>query len=478
MSLSTQMFRGMAWSAMERLSVQVVQFGLGIVLARILTPKEYGILGILIVFTAIANVFIDSGFTKALIQKQDRSPADISTVFYFNVGLSLLCYLLLWVAAPSIAHFYELPQLSPLLRVLALSLIVNALFTVPVTLLTIALDFKTLTKINLATTLLSGAIAVYLAYAGQGVWALVWQILIRAALTVVLVWWLLPWRPQATFSKASLRTLFGFGSKLLVSSLLNVTVNNFYALFIAKLISTKELGYYTRGTQFSDVVFGILSNVLDSVLLPGLSRVQDQRAVLVQQTRNIIKATAVLIVPLFLLLAVIAEPLIRLLLTEKWLPAVPIMQLFCLARMITILSGINVNLLYVLGRTDLALRQQYAKIAVRVVLLLVALPFGIVYIAFAELLATVIHFFINTYHPGKIMHYGALKQIRDLKYIGFAGLIMALSAYSVLTIFENKILQIGLSAIVALFLYTVLLRILKVQELQLIILKIKELNKN
>jgi teichuronic acid exporter len=468
------MFHGMAWSAVERLSVQVVQFGLGIVLARILTPKEYGVLGILLVFTTIANVFVDSGFTKALIQKQDRTADDIATVFFFNIALSLVCYFILWWAAPIIATFYELDQLTPLLRVLSVSLIINALFAVPVTLITIELDFKTLTKVNFATALISGGIAVYMAFNGYGVWALVAQILIRSTLTALLVWWVLKWKPTGSFSKKSLQQLFSYGSKLLVSSLLNVTVNNFYALFIAKLISTKDLGYYTRGTQFSDVVFGVLSNVLDSVLLPGLSKIQEQRAVLIQQTRNIIKATALLIIPLFLFLSVIAEPLIRFLLTEKWMAAVPIMQIFCLARMTTIISSININLLYVIGRTDLALKQQYSKIAVRVILLIAALKFGIIYIALAELLSTIIHFFINTYYPGKIMQYGALAQFKDLRTILLAGLIMSIAVYAGITILENDIIKLTVAPLIAISIYFGLLRIFKVKELDSLVFKVKE----
>jgi teichuronic acid exporter len=303
---------------------------------------------------------------------------------------------------------------------------------------------------------------------------LVAQILIRSALTVVLVWWVLKWMPKGSFSKKSLQQLFSYGSKLLASSLLNVTVNNFYALFIAKLISTKDLGYYTRGTQFSDVVFGVLSSVLDSVLLPGLSKVQEQREVLIQQTRNIIKATALLIIPLFLFLSVIAEPLIRFLLTEKWMAAVPIMQIFCIARMITIISGINVNLLYVIGRTDLALKQQYSKIAVRIILLIAALKFGIIYIAFAELLSTIIHFFINTYYPGKIMNYGARAQVKDLQAITLAALLMATVVFCSIYFIHNDVLKLCIAPLLALPIYFGFLRLFKVKELNSIILKANE----
>ncbi|PWK21120.1 O-antigen/teichoic acid export membrane protein [Maribacter polysiphoniae] len=474
MSLSTKMFHGMAWSAIERISVQAVQFILGIILARILSPKEYGIIGILLVFTAISNVFIDSGFTKALIQKQSRTKDDISTVFLFNIFISIVCYIALWLLAPYVENFYELEQLSILLRILALFLIINALFAVPVTLITIDLDFKTLTKLNFVTTIISGGIAVFMAYDGYGVWALVAQILIRSILTAILVWLVLKWRPNWVFSKTSLSNLFSYGSKLLISSLLSVTVNNFYALFIAKLISTKDLGYYTRGTQFTDVVYGILSSVLESVLLPGLSKVQEQREILIHQTRNIIKATAILVIPLFLFLAIMADPLVRVLLTEKWLPAVTILQIFCFARLITIISGINVNLLYVIGRTDLALKQQYSKILIRIIFLIAALKFGIIYIALAELMSTTIHFFINTYYPGKIMGYGAFSQLNDIKLIILAGVLMVVMVYCCIFFIESSLIQLFIAPILALPIYYGLLRLFKIQELSSLILKAKE----
>ncbi|SDL40190.1 lipopolysaccharide biosynthesis protein [Kriegella aquimaris] len=477
MGLGDKMFKGMAWSAVERLSVQAMQFIIGIVLARILTPEEYGIIGILIVFIAISQVFIDSGFTKALIQKQNRTEDDISTVFLFNIAIGSLCYALLWISAPFIADFYELDKLNILLRVLALSLIVNALFTVPITLYTINLDFKVLTKVNFSAVIISGAVAIYMAFSGYGVWALVAQTLIKSVVVALLMWFGLKWKPNWVFSKTSLRGLFRYGSNLLASSLLNVAVNKSYELVIAKISSAQDLGYYTRGTQFSDYVYGIMSSVLERVLLPGLSGLQDQIIILVKHTRSIIRATALLVVPIFLFLTVIAEPLIRFLLTEKWMPAVPIMQLFCIARAITIISGINVNLLYVIGRTDLALKQQYAKLSIRVVLLVIALKYGIVYIAMAELASTTIHFFINTHYPGKIMKYGAFQQIKDMIPIIISGIIMAAAVYFANYYIDNDILKLGIAPVIAIPVYFLFIHLFKVKELKMILDKTRGLFK-
>jgi O-antigen/teichoic acid export membrane protein len=473
MSVAGKLFHGMAWSAIERISVQAASFVIGIILARLLTPTEYGTIGILLVFISISQVFVDSGFTKALIQRKNRTEEDISTVFVFNFFIALCCYGVLYLLAPFIAGFYAITDLSLLLRILAISLVINALFTVPITLYSIALDFKVLAKMNLLATILSGMIAVYLAYAGFGVWALVAQTLIRSAAMAIIVYIHTPWKPSLVFSKNSFKILFAFGSNLLVSSLLNTTVNRFYELVIAKINSAKDLGIYSRGTQFTDVIFGIISTVLDRVLLPGLSEIQDQKEVLVEHSRKIIKMTSVLIVPIFFLLAIIAEPLIRLLLTDKWLPAVPIMQIFCFARLITVISGINVNLLYVLGRTDLALKQQLVKIIVRVVFLLAALPFGIVYIAMAELASTIVHYFINTHYPGKIMQYGATLQIRDNLSILLSGVFMGLGCLGLSYFLKNDLFLIVFSPLIGLPIYYVSLRLLKVKEFDLLWLKVR-----
>jgi len=423
MSLGNKMFNGMVWSAFERISVQSVSFVLGIILANLLTPTEYGTITILLIFIGFSQVFIDSGFSKALIQKQHRTEEDISTVFIFNIFVSFCFYALLWFCSPIIATYFEDELLQTLLKVMAISLIFNSLYTIPLTLLTIDLNFKSIARVTFAATVISGLIAVFLAYVGYGIWALVWQTLIKSILLSAIIWTRVKWKPNWVFSKKSLRELFSYGSKLLASSLLNNLVNNLYAFFLGKM-SKRDLGIYDRGAQNANTFFAAINSVFDSVLLPGLATVQDKTDLLVSHTRNIIKSAALIVFPIFLGLAVIAEPLIRVLIGEIWIEAVPIMQLICLARLITIISSINVNVLYAVGRTDLALKQQYLKVIVRVLLLIIALPFGIVYIALAELTATIIHFFINTYYPGKIMKYGAISQIKDVYKIAFAGIIM------------------------------------------------------
>ncbi|MGB5555675.1 MAG: oligosaccharide flippase family protein, partial [Flavobacteriaceae bacterium] len=334
-----------------------------------------------------------------------------------------------------------------------------------------------ITKVNLVSSIISGTIAIYMAYTGLGVWALVGQTLIKSVMMALMIWLGLKWKPNWVFSKSSLKQLFSFGSNLLISSLLNTSVNKLYELVIPKVTAPGNLGYYTSGTRITDFIFGIMNAVLERVLLPGLASLQDQLEVLVKHTRSIIRATALLTVPIFLFLATIAEPLILILMSDKWLPAVPVMQIFCVARAITIISGINVNLLYVIGRTDLALKQQYAKLAIRVVLLIAALKFGIYYIALAELTSTAIHFFINTYYPGKIMKYGALNQLKDMFPVILSGAIMSLCVYLSVFWVQNDFIKLCIAPIVAIPIYFIFVRLFNVQELQMLISKVKGLKK-
>lgn len=474
------MFKSAIWSSLEKLSVQAISFILGIILARLLSPTEYGTFGLLLVFITISQVFIDSGFSQALIQRQKRTDTDISTVFFFNIIVGIVCYLLLYLSAPFIADFYEVAELTSLLRILAFSLILNAFFTIPTTILTIAMDFKSIAKVTLVATILSGSIAIYCAYVGMGAWALVIQVLSKGIFMSILFWLTVKWRPILVFSKASFKILFSFGSKLLISSLLSNILSNLNAILIGKYIGTKDLGFYTRGTQFADIIYSVVNSSLNSVLLPSLSSIQDNKNELISYTRTILKMTALITVPLFFGLTLLAEPLIFVLLTAKWKMAIPIMQIFCVARLITILVGVSSNLLYAVGRTDLTLKQEYLKIAVRLALLVAALPYGILWIAIAELTSTFIHYFINTYYPGKLFNYGAFKQLKDLTKIGCAGSLMIIGGYFTSLIIDSDILKLIFITPLCAIIYITTIHLLKVNEFELLkskILSLKTKNK-
>lgn len=438
------------WTSLEKFGSQGVQFIIGIILARILSPRDYGVVGILLVFTAVAQILIDSGFTKALIQKNDKSKKDISTVFTFNLVIALIIYAILWFCAPSISTFYEEPSLIPLLRVLSLVLISNALFAIPNTLLSIDLNFKTIAKINASAIVLSGLFAVYLAYNGFGVWSLVLQYLSRSVLLLIFFTISNRYKYQLSFSKESFNSLFKFGSNLMISNLLNVVVGKFSSLFIAKVVSTTDLGFYTRGMQFPDVAIGTLGAVLDTVLLPSLAKNKD-KASLKSEFERVIVLLHLITLPITIILAVLAEPIVLLLLTDKWLAVVPILQIYCVSRYFNNLISINVNILYVLNKTNLVLRQHYIKIAIRVILIIIALPFGIVYIAVAEAVTSIMHFIINAYYPGKFLNSGIKKQLEGL----YLYMIISVLLFFGLTYLNSYIESLYLKIIVATIIGTV-----------------------
>ncbi len=444
------------WNSLEKFGIQAIQFVIGIQLARILSLRDYGLIALLLVFTAVSQIFIDSGFTKALIQRNDKSKDDLSTAFTFNLAISITIYGILWFTAPYVASFYNEPVLIDLLRVLAFVLIINALFAIPNTLLTIDLEFRTIATINSVSMLISGVVAIILAYNGFGVWSLVIQYLLKALISLLLFTLKSKWNFRIFFSKSSFKNLFSFGSNLMISSLLNVIVGKFSSLFIAKVISTPELGVYSRGAQFPDVAIGTLGSVLDTVLLPMLAKNKNPEF-LRSQMQKIFRLLNLVTIPITVLLAVLAEPIVVLLLTEKWLGAVPILQLFCISRFFNNLISVNVNSLYVLNRAELALKQHYGKIAVRVVLVLVSLQYGIVFIALAEAVTSIIHFIINAYYPGKLISYGIKAQLKDLVPYLLIGSMLFGVLYLLNGYFEYPIWAIIFISIIGIVLYIVLL---------------------
>ncbi len=444
------------WNALEKFGNQGLQFIIGVILARILSPNDYGLVGILLVFIAISQIFVDSGFTKALIQKNDKSPDDLSTAFTFNLAIAIVLYIILWFSAPFIADFYNENALVNLLRTLSLILIINSLFSIPNTILTINLEFKKIAFINSIAVIISGCISIYLAYLGYGVWSLVIQYLLRALINTILFSIISKWSFRLYFSITSFKVLFSFGSNLLLSSLLNVLIDKFSSLFIAKSISTRELGFYTRGIQFPDIAIGTLGSVLDTVLLPTLAKTKDNEVLKIQMIK-IIKLLTLFTLPIVVLLIILSKQIILLLLTDKWLPVVPIMQLFCISRFFTNLISINVNLLYVLNKANLVLRQHYIKIIIRIGLILLALPYGIVYIALAEAVSALIHLLINTYYPGKLIFLGTKTQVKLIMPFIIIGFVLYASLSYISTLIENNILNIISVVTLGILLYVVLL---------------------
>ncbi|ULB33639.1 MULTISPECIES: lipopolysaccharide biosynthesis protein [Proteiniphilum] len=465
-SLKNKAAKGMIWSALDKFAVQAGQLVIGIILARLLMPEDFGLIGMLSIFLAISQSFIDSGMGSGLIQKKERSDLDFSTVFVFNLAVSIIFYLLLFIAAPLIALFYETPGLVTLTRVLGLNIIINALAIVQRSKLVIHIDFKTIAKVNVISVFSSGAIAVYFAFTGWGVWALVFQNLIRSLISVALFWVFTHWKPSLIFSTESFKRLFGFGSKLLISGLYAQGFNEIYNVMIGKVYSAADLGYYTRSKQFAEISSGTVTAVVQQVTYPILASLQDDKERLVSVFSRLLRMTSFLIFPAMTLLALMADPLVMLFLTAKWAPAIVLLQWLCFARLVTPISSINMNILNAVGRSDLFLKVDLSKAPIVIAALLITIPMGVKAIVIGSVVTSALSFIINTYMPGKLFGYGTLKQVKEMIPVIIATCVMALSVYLAMNIFPSHWLKIVTGLITALATYLPVSYLLKIEELQ------------
>lgn len=352
-NLKSKTQKGLVWSFVERFATQGVQFLFGIILARLLSPEDYGTIAMPLVFLAIAQCFIDSGFSTALIRKPDLTEEDLSTAFYFNIGVGVICYFALFLSSPLIADFYNTPILSDLLKVTALATLFNPLCAVQQAILTRKIDFKTQAIVSLSGAIVSGSVGLVMAYSGYGIWSLVFQQVGGYVIRTILLWMLGRWKPKRKWSWESFRYLWGFGSKMLGSALLDTTYNNIYPIVIGKFFSANDLGNYTRAQQFSSLPSSNVTGVLQRVTFPILSSIQNEDERLARNYRKILKMSAFLIFPMMLMLSAIADPLIRVLLTDKWEGSIILLQIVCFQMMWYPIHAINLNLLTVKGRSDL-----------------------------------------------------------------------------------------------------------------------------
>lgn len=464
-SLKSRATRGMLWSALDKFGVQAGQFVIGILLARILMPADFGLIGMLSIFLALSQAFIDSGMGSALIQKKERSEVDFSTVFFFNLAVSLLFYAMLYAGAPLIARFYEVPRLVPLTRVLGLIIIINSFTLVQHTKLVAQIDFRTIAKVNVISIFAGGAVAVYLALTGRGVWALVVQQLVRAFLPVLLYRLFTRWKPSLTFSMQSFRQLFGFGSRLLLSGLLSIGFKEIYNIMIGKTYSAADLGYYTRANQFSEIPSATVTAVVHQVTFPILASLQDDKERLVSVFSRLLRMTSFLIFPAMTLLALLAHPLIMLFLTEKWAPSIVLLQWLCFARVLLPLSMINMNILNAIGRSDLFFKVDVSKVPIILVVLYITIPMGVKAIVIGSVITSFLSFLINAWLPGRMFGYGIVKQLRDMFPVWVATGVMALSVMLITHLFPNLWLQLLLGTVTSLATYTLACHLLKIGEL-------------
>jgi teichuronic acid exporter len=416
-SLKDKAVKGVIWSAAERFGNQFMQFFIGLLLARLLLPQDYGLVGMLLVFISIAQVFVDGGFSSALIQKNEPSEEDYSTVFWFNLVTAVFFYLAIFFCSPLIAQFYDEPMLAPLAKIVGLNIIINAFGIIQKTKLTKGLDFKTQAKINISSIVIGGIIGVIAAWQGYGVWALVIQNLFRSGLMNLIFWVQSSWRPKRIFSKTSFKALFGFGSKLLAASIFNTISENVISLIIGKFYDTKSLGYYTRALQFQKFPINMLG-AISTVSLPMLSKIKEDNYKLKEYYESMVKLIAFTIFPILAIIGLVAEPLINLTLTEKWLPTAPILKILCAIGAFYPMHVINLDLIKIKGRSDLFLKVGIIVQILTLLSILLSYRFGIIGMMWGLLILDVICFYIHTIYTKIIINYGFVKQIKDmLKYI-------------------------------------------------------------
>lgn len=424
-------FYNLFWRFAERCGAQAVSLVVSIILARLLAPEAYGTIALAMVFINILQVFVDSGMGTALIQKKDADDLDFSSVFYFNIAACLVLYAGLFLAAPSIAQFYGDPALTALVRALSLTVVVSGVRNIQQSYVSRHLLFKRFFFSTIGSTLASAVVGIAMAYAGFGVWALVGQSLSNVVTGTIILWATVPWRPRRMFSWQRLKGLLSFGWKLLVSSLLDTGYNNLRSLIIGKLYSSADLAYYNQGDKLPNLVITNINTSIDSVLLPTMANAQDDSARVRSMTRRAIKTSTYVMAPLMMGLAACAEPLIRLILTEKWLPCVPYLRIFCITYMFWPIHTANLNAIKALGRSDLFLKLEIVKKVVGMTILLCTMRHGVMAIAYSLLLSSVLSQIINSWPNRKLLRYHYLNQLADILPALLLACAMGLAVYCI-----------------------------------------------
>lgn len=428
-SLKDKTIKGTAWSAIDNVTQMGVSFVVSIVLARLLSPDDYGLIGIINIFTVVCTAIINGGFSSALIRKKDVSDDDYNTSFIVNFGLSLLLYALVFLASPLIADFFGREELVWLTRVSSLIMIIGALAIVQQTRLTKRIDFKTQTKITLTASVISGVIGITMAFLDFGVWALVAQMLSAQVLRTVLLWVYNHWIPSLRFNKKSFHELFGFGWKLMVSGILDSLYTQLYQVVVGKYYNAATLGQYTRAKQFSQMFSSNLTGVIQRVTYPVLSNIQDEKERMVAGYRKIIKTTMFITFMLMFALGAVSEPLLFCLIGEKWHDAATYLPLICIIGASYPLHAINLNMLMVQGRSDLFLKLEIIKKIIALAPLFIGAFVGIFPMLYTSIITSIIAYFLNSYYSGKILGYTSWMQIKDIAPSFSISIIMAVVVY-------------------------------------------------
>ncbi len=465
-SLKKKTVKGVAWTSLDQAATLGFGFVIGVILARILSPSDYGLLAMIAIFNAIAFAFINSGFGNALIRKPHLTEDDNSTAFYFNVVAGVVMTGVIWLIAPWVAIFYDKPILTQLLRVEGLLLIISSFTIVQGAQLTRALNFKAKMIINVSSQVVGGIVAIFVAYHGFGVWSLVILHIASSIVRLILLWVISSWRPHGHWNKSSFRYLWGYGSKLLASGILDTIYSNIYPIIIGKFYSAADLGQYIRARGYADLPSQGLTNVLQQVTFPVLSQIQEDDERLANNYRRLLRFSVFLVFPIMIGMAVLAHPLVISLVTEKWAQCVPYLQVICFASMWYPVHAINLNLLQVKGRSDLFLRLEIIKKVIITVVIFICVPYGIMGICTGAVCTSIICLAINTYYTGKLIHVGFFRQMMDMTPTLFASLATGALVYFSVMPFDNDIVKLVIGIPLGMVFYLAIAWIFRMPELK------------
>ena len=462
-SIKKQTLSGFIWRFAERTGAQGVSFIVSLVLARLLAPEAYGLVALVTVFTSILQVFVDSGFGNALIQKKDADDLDFSSVFYFNILICSVLYIGMFFAAPYIAEFYNKPDLTPLVRVMSFTLIISGVKGVQQAYVSKHMMFKRFFFATLGGTVFSAFLGIFLAYKGFGAWSLVAQSLSNATIDTIILWITVKWRPKWMFSLKRLKSLFSFGWKLLISALIDTGYNQLRSLIIGKVYSATDLAYYNKAKTFPNIIITNVNTSIDSVLLPSMSKVQDSKEAVKSMTRRAMKTSTYVMAPLLMGIAACGKALISILITDKWLPSYPFMVIFCITYMFYPVHTANLNAIKAMGRSDLFLRLEIIKKVVGILAVLITFKVSVMAMAYSLLVTSVLSQIINSWPNKKLMNYSYIEQLKDIiPGIGLA-VFMGGCVYCINFLHLNNWLTLVIQVSLGVFLYILLSALFKLE---------------
>lgn len=474
---SNKVLSNFFWRFFERCGAQGVTFIVSIILARLLDPNVYGTVALVTVFTTIMQVFVDSGMGNALIQKKDADDLDFSSVFWFNLIICFILYLIMFIAAPFIAVFYKMPELTSVVRVLSLILIISGVKNVQQAYVSRTMQFKKFFFSTIGGTIGAAVVGIIMAYMGFGVWALVAQMLFNTTVDTIILWITVKWRPKMMFSLQRLKELFSFGWKLLVSSLLDTVYNDLRQLIIGKLYSSDDLAFYNQGKKFPHLIVTNINTSIDSVLLPTMSKAQDDKSTVRSMTRRAIKTSTYIMMPIMIGLAVCAEPLVSLILTDKWLPCVLFLRIFCITYAFYPIHTANLNAIKAIGRSDLFLKLEITKKIIGLIAILTTMWISVEAMAYSLLVTTLLNQIINSWPNKKLLGYGYSEQIKDmLPQIGLS-LIMGAVIYLVQFVDLSNILTLCIQVPLGIIIYITLSKLLHIESFEYIVSMVKKIKK-